>query len=102
LAALRIVVALLPQVIILLLIGGSHDWLFGFNRTDAGFSTLIALFLVTPVATAALLVVEVVRYLLQVRRKAPDRSFGTPALAIVLFIEALAVDVYLVFGVRMH
>jgi hypothetical protein len=98
----RIVVALLPQAIILLLIGGRFDWLGGFNRTDAGFSTLIALFLVTPVATAVLLLVEVVRYLMEIRRKAPDRTFATAALAFVLFLEALAVDVYLIFQVRMH
>jgi hypothetical protein len=101
-AAFRIVVAFLPQALILLLVGGSFDLLGGFNRTDAGFSTLIALFLVTPVATLALLAVEIIRYLLLVKRKDAARSFSMPAVAIVLVLEALAVDLYLLSQLRMH
>jgi hypothetical protein len=101
-AAFRIVVALLPQVLILLLIGGSYDLLFGLNRTDAGFGILIALFLVVPVATLVLLIVEVIRYALQVKRKDPAKSFMMPAVAIFLFLEALAVDLYMIFSFRMH
>ena len=101
-AAFRIVVAFLPQALILLLVGGSFDLLGGFNRTDAGFGTLIALFLVTPVATLALLAVEIIRYLLLAKRKDAARSFSMPAVAIVLFLEALAVDLYLLSQLRMH
>ena len=101
-AAFRTIVALLPQVLILLLIGGSHDLLFGLNRTDAGFGILLALFLVTPVATLVLLVVEVIRYVLQAKRKDPAKSFMMPAVAIFLFLEALAVDLYIVSTLRMH
>lgn len=99
---LRIVVASLPQVLILLFVGGTCDLLGGFNRTDAGFSTLIALFLVTPVATLVLLVVEIVRYIRQVRRKVATRSFSMPAVAIFLFFEALAADLYILSQFRMH
>jgi hypothetical protein len=101
-AIFRIVVASLPQVLILLFVGGIFDLLGGFNRTDAGFSTLIALFLVTPVATLVLLVVEIVRYILQARRKDASRSFSMPAVAIFLFLEALAVDLYILSQFRMH
>jgi hypothetical protein len=101
-AAFRIVVAFLPQALILLLVGGRFDLLGGFNRTDAGFSTLIALFLVTPVATLVLLVVEIVRYILLIKRKDSARSFLMPAVAIFLFVEALAVDLYLLSQLRMH
>jgi hypothetical protein len=101
-AAFRIVVACLPQALILLLVGGRFDLLGGFNRTDAGFSTLIALFLVTPVATLVLLVVEIVRYILLIKRKDSARSFLMPAVAIFLFVEALAVDLYLLSQLRMH
>ncbi|HEY7656636.1 MAG TPA: hypothetical protein VH881_07215 [Burkholderiales bacterium] len=101
-AGFRIVVALLPQVLILLLVGGSFDLLGGFNRTDAGFSTLIALFLVAPVATLALLVAETVRYLLLAKRKDAVRSFSMAAVAILLFLEALGVDLYLLSQLRMH
>jgi hypothetical protein len=102
LAAFRIIVALLPQLIIILYVGGRFDLLGGFNRTDAGFGTLMALFLVTPVATLALLVVEVIRYILQVKRKDPAKSFLMPALAIFFFLEALAVDLYILSRFRMH
>ncbi|HEX9684454.1 MAG TPA: hypothetical protein VGA25_01210 [Burkholderiales bacterium] len=98
----RVIVAWLPQVLILLFLGGRFDLLGGFNRTDAGFSTLIALFLVTPVATLVLLVVEIVRTILQVRRKVATRSFSMPAVAIFLFSEALAVDLYILSQFRMH
>ena len=101
-AVFRIVVASLPQVLILLFVGGTFDLLWGFNRTDAGFGTLIILFLVTPVATFLLLMVEIVRYLLLVKRKEATRSFAMPAVAIVLFLEALAVDLYVLSQVRMH
>ena len=101
-AAIRILVALLPQLLIILDVGGRFDLLGGLNRTDAGFSILIALFLVTPVATLVLLVVEVIRYVLQVRRKDPAKSFMMPALAIFLFFEALAVDLYILSTFRMH
>jgi len=100
--AFRIIVALLPQVLIVLDVGGRFELLFGFNRTDAGFSTLIALFLVTPVATLALLLVEVIIYLVKIQRKDPARSFWMPAVAILLFLEALAVDLYILSGLRMH
>jgi hypothetical protein len=101
-AAFRVLAAALPQVLILLFLGGSFDLLWGFNRTDAGFSTLIALFLVTPVATLVLLVVEIVRYILLVRRKDAARSLAMTAVAIFLFLEALAVDLYIASQFRMH
>ena len=101
-AGFRIVVALLPQVLLVLIFGGRFDLLGGLNRTDAGFGILIALFLISPLATAALLAVEFGRYLLHVRRKVAARSFLMPAVAIVLLLEALAVDVYMLSLMRMH
>jgi hypothetical protein len=76
--------------------------LWGFNRTDAGFSILIALFLVTPVATLLLLLVEVTRFLINVKRKDPARSFLMPAVALFLFLEAVGVDLYILSTLRMH
>ena len=101
-AGFRIVVALLPQVLLVLIFGGRFDLLGGLNRTDAGFGILIALFLISPLATAALLAVEFGRYLLLVRRKVAARSFLMPAVAIVLLLEALGVDVYMLSLMRMH
>ena len=101
-AVFRIVVALLPQVLLVLIFGGRFDLLGGLNRADAGFGILIALFLVTPPATLVLLVVEAVRYFLGAKRDDARRCFLMPAVAIFLFLEALAVDVYILSMVRMH
>jgi hypothetical protein len=60
------------------------------------------LFLVTPVATAFLVVVEMVRYSLRVKGGIESRSFAMPGLAIALFLEALAIDVFIASHVRMH
>jgi len=101
-AALRILVASLPQVLLVLLIGGKYELLGGWNHTDSAFGTLIVLFLVTPLAAAILLVIEATRYLVRVRRKDEARSFVMPAVAIFLFLEALAVDLYVLSQVKMH
>ena len=101
-AVFRILVALLPQVLILLFVGGKFELLGGWNHTDSGFGVLIALFLVTPLATLVLLVVEAIRYFRSVKRKYETRSFLMPAVAIFLFLEALAIDVYILSMVRMH
>ena len=98
----RIIVALLPQILLLLLVGGTLDLLGGWNRTDSAFGVLIALFLVTPVATAILLVVETIRYRRHVKGEKETRSFLMPGFAIVLFVEALAIDLFILSQVRMH
>jgi len=100
--AFRIVVALLPQILGLLLFGGRLDLLGGWNRTDSALGVLILLFFVTPVATVILLVVETVRYGRHVKRGIEPRSFLMPGLAIVLFLEALAIDIFILSQLRMH
>ena len=98
----RTIIASLPQILLLLLVGGRLDLLGGLNRTDTGLNVLILLFLVTPVATAILLVVEIVRYGRHVKRGKETRSFLMPGLAIALFLEALAIDVFILSQLRMH
>ena len=98
----RIVVAALPQLLLLMLVGGRFDLLFGWNRTDGAFGVLIALFLVTPVATLALLVVEIVRRRRQAKRGAGTGSPPMVGLATFLFVEALAVNGYMLTQFRMH
>ena len=90
----RIVVAVLPQLLLLLLEGGRR-LLGGWNHTDSAFGVLMVLFLLTPVATAALLVVEILRYRTHIRQESGThsfRSFRMVAVAIVFFLESLAVD----------
>lgn len=98
----RTIVASLPQILVLLLVGGKLDLLGGWNHTDSAFGVLIALFLVTPVATAILLVVETIRYRNHVKREKETRSFLIPGFAIVLFFEALAIDIFIPSQLRMH
>jgi hypothetical protein len=100
--AFRIVVAALPQLLLLLLVGARLDLLGGFNRTDAGFGVVVALFILTPLAVAALLVVEVVRRRKHVDQDRRARSSRMVALAIFLLLEALAVNLWILTQVRMH
>lgn len=98
----RIIVALLPQILFFLDVGARLDLLGGWNRTDSALGVLILLFLLTPVATAILLVVEIVRYGIHVKRGKETRSFLMPGFAILLFLEALAIDVFILSQLRMH
>lgn len=101
----RLVVAALPQLLLLMLVSGRFDLLGGWNRTDSAFGVLLALFVVTPLATAALLVVETFRH--RRHHRGDDgthsfRSFRRVALAIFLFLEALAVDLLVLSQAHMH
>jgi hypothetical protein len=97
------VVALLPQLLILMLVGARFDLLGGLNRTDTGTNILLLLFLLTPVATAMLLVVEVWRRRSRNRdERAPDRSGRMVALAAALLVQSLVLDVFILTQLRMH
>jgi len=98
----RIIVALLPQVLLLLLVGAKLDLLGGWNHTDSAFGVLIILFLITPVATAVLLVVETIKYRKRVTREKATGSFLMPGFTIFLFLEALSIDIFILSQVRMH
>jgi len=85
-----------------MLVGGRLDLLGGWNHTDSGFGVLILLFFVTPLATAILLVVEAIQYRKGTRGETATGSFFMPGLAIFLFLEALALDLYILSQPRMH
>ena len=97
----RFTVIALPQVLILLLVGGRYDLLGGWNHTDAALFTLMSLFLLNPLLTLSLLVVETRQYF-KARKTAPGRTLlRKPVLAIVLFIEALATDLFILTQLKM-
>ena len=98
---LRFLAITLPQILVLLLIGGSLDLLGGWNHTDSAFSTLIILFLVNPIVTLLLLIVEIIKYR-RSKRQGDTMSFFMPGFAIFLFIEALLTNVVILSQVRMH
>ena len=98
----RYVVAVLPQILVLLLLGGALDLLGGFNHTDAGFSVLILLFLINPLACLVLLIIELINY-----RRFKILNKGTGSLlwrniAIILFSESFATNLFILSQLKMH
>lgn len=94
--------AALPQILILLLLGGSFDLLGGWNHTDAAFGVLILLFVVAPLMTAILLIVETVRYRKLANGGNKAQSLSMPAVAVFLLVESLATDLFMLSQVKMH
>lgn len=96
----RLIAVLLPQLLISLLVAGSHDMLGGWNQTSDALTTVLALFLLSPAVSLALMITEVVRGC-----KAPKgercRIFIFAVLAALLFVEALAIDLYFISQLRM-
>ena len=99
---LRIIAVIMPQLMGLLMLGGWLDLLAGWNKKDSALGVLIVLFLITPVLTSGYMITELI-----VRRR--KRSCGLqpgpflwPAIAILLFIEALALDIFVLSQLRMH
>jgi hypothetical protein len=103
--ALRLVIACLPQLLTLMLVGARFDLLGGLNRTDTGTNILMLLFLLTPVATATLLVVEVWRRRSRntgERASASERSGRMVALAVALLVQSLVLNLVILSQLRMH
>ena len=96
----RCIAMVLPQVLIFLLVAGSHDMLGGWNQTDDAMGTVLILFLLSPVMTLALLVTEIVRCY-KAKQGERRKAFLFIGLAMVLFVEALAIDYYLLTQLRM-
>lgn len=99
---LRIFAIALPQILVLLLIGGSLDFLGGWNHTDSAFGTLIILFLLNPIVTLILLIVELIKYRKSKKREGEALSFFMPGLAIFLFVQALLINVVILSQVKLH
>ena len=70
----RCIAILLPQLIILLNAGARFDLLLGFNRTDAGFSTLLLLLILAPSITLVWFIIEIIISI----RLAKRQSEGVP------------------------
>jgi len=92
---------LLPQLIILLNVGARFDLLFGFNRTDAGFSTLLFLLLLAPAITIIWFIVELIISIIVVKRQNSAISFLMPGLALFFFLQSLGIDIYMVLHFKM-
>jgi hypothetical protein len=96
----RCIAIALPQVLIFLLVAGAHDMLGGWNQTDDAMGTVLLLFLLSPSAMLALLVTEIVRGY-KANKGERGRTFLFIGLAIVFFVESLAIDLYFLSQLRM-
>ena len=97
----RGIAILLPQLIIILDVGAKFDLLLGFNRTDAGFSILLALLVLSPAITLIWFVIETVLSIRPAKRQGKAISFMLPGLALFFFLESLGMDVYMLLHFRM-
>jgi hypothetical protein len=97
----RIAVTTLPQILILLLLGGWLDLLWGFNHTEAGLNVLVFLFLLNPVVTLILLIVETIKYRILVRKNKGTGSLRWRRISIALFAEALVTNLFILSQLRM-
>lgn len=90
----------LPQILVLLVAGASLDLLGGWNHGDQAFGTLLALFLLAPLATVVLLITEVTVFV-RSRKKGRGRRPWPILIAMLLVMEALAVDLLILSQARM-
>ena len=98
---LRISAITLPQILLLMLIGASLDLLGGWNHTDSGFSVLILLFLLNPIVAVIYLIIETMRYRKPGKQSDETRSFIMPGVAILIFTEVFATNLFLLSQARM-
>ena len=98
---LRGIAILLPQLVIVLLIGARFDLLFGFNRTDTGFNTLLFLFVLVPTINLIWLIVEIIISARAAKRHHRRMSFLLPGLALFFFLESVFIDLFMLLHARM-
>ena len=98
---LRGIAIFLPQLLILLLIGARFDLLFGFNRADAGFNTLLVLFVLAPTINLIWLIVETMISMRGAKRQNRGMSFLLPGLALFFFLESVFIDLFMLLHARM-
>ena len=98
---IRIIAITLPQILVLMLIGAALDLLGGWNHTDSGFGVLILLFLLNPVVAVIFLVTETLRYRKLGKQGVKTRTFLMPGLAILVFVEVFATNLFLLSQAKM-
>lgn len=96
----RFISSFLPQLLLLLLLGGYLDLLGGWNHTHSGFISLLILFLVSPIFTQALLIIEIIRFR-KLRRQSKESSLLWLVVALFLCLETLSINLLILSQVRM-
>jgi hypothetical protein len=97
----RGIAILLPQLLILLNVGARFDLLFGFNRTDTGFTTLLFLLVLVPAVNLIWLIVEIIISIKVAKRQKRAMSFRLPGLALFFFLESLFIDIFILSHAKM-
>ncbi len=93
---LRVMGGISPQILPLLIFAVQQGLFGGWNNVTFEFLGLLAvLFFFSPIVTAILLIIETVRYR-KIGRGQGRPSWRMPGLAIFLFVEALAIDGFIV------
>ena len=100
---LRIIGVVLPQLLLLQFLGSMYDFIGGWNRAPGKsfIEILILLFLLNPVVNLAWFIAEPVRYFKQRKGKNGIKCFLLTVLALLLFIESLAIDYFILTQIRM-
>lgn len=98
---LRIIAIALPQILLLMLLGAVLDLHGGWNHTDSGFGVLFLLFLLNPVVAVIFLATELINYRKLSKQGNEARSFLMPGLAIFIFVEVLATNLFLLSQAKM-
>lgn len=81
-------------------VGGEFDLLFGFNRTNAGFTTLVLLFFLVPVLNLSWLIAEITLSVNRSKQQGKVKSILMPSIAVIFLMESIAIDLYLLLQVR--
>lgn len=97
----RAVIIVLTQLPLLYFELGRRDLLGGFNQTDDGFSLLIGLFVVVPLVNLVWLLFETTRSFRLVRERGFGKMVLLPFVPLLLLLESLAIDLYLLSYARM-
>lgn len=92
---------LLTQLPLILFLGAKYDLLFGFNRLDSGFTFLLFLFVLLPPLNLAWLITEIILSIKRFRQQNKVVSFLMPCMALFFFVQALAIDFYIMSHARM-
>jgi hypothetical protein len=87
----RIIAASLLQLLTLLYLGGRFDFIFGFNRTDYGFTILLFLFVLVPLIAFTWLLAEIILSMRLAKRRKRPLSFLMPGVALLFFVESVFV-----------
>ena len=98
----RTIAIALPQALVLLDLGARFDLLFGFNRTDCGFTSLLFLFVLAPLVDLSWLLAEIIAAIRLAKRHHRAISFVMPGLALAVLLESVAVGIFLLSQAKMY